>query len=84
MIEIDRDLKDMIISAFRYSLGRKTYITWSTCDYIKEHKELVDKRLKTIMLSDLQSLDMYYVITDMDYKIFKDFEKWLNELEVQQ
>lgn len=83
MIEIDSDLRDMIISAFRYSLGRKTYVTLSTCDYIKEHKEIVDKRVKDVLLRDLENLDMYYTKNDIDYKIFKEFERWLNRLEVE-
>lgn len=82
MLEIDRDLKDMIISAFRYAIGRKTYMTFATCDYIKSHPELIDERVKGVMLSDLESLDMYYPNKGIDYNTFKDFEKWLNELEV--
>lgn len=83
MLEIDRDLRDMIISAFRYSLGRQTYITLSTCDYIKKHPEIVDKRVKDVLLRDLKNLDMYYTKNDIDYKIFKEFERWLNRLEVE-
>lgn len=82
MLEIDRDLKDMIISAFRYALGRKTYMTFATCDYIRNHPELIDDRVKSVMLRDLEDLDMYYPDKGIDYTAFKDFEKWLNELEV--
>lgn len=83
MLEIDRDLKDMIISAFRYAIGRKTYMTFATCDYIRNHPELIDDRVKGVMLRDLETLDMYYQKSDIDYITFKDFEKWLNELEVE-
>lgn len=83
MLEIDSDLRDIVISAFRYALGRQTYITLAICDYIKDHSEIVDKRVKDVLLSDLGNLDMYYAKNDIDYKIFKDFEKWLNKLEVE-
>lgn len=83
MLKIDRDLKDMIISAFRYALGRRSYITLTTCDYIKEHHEIVDERVKSILLNDLKTLDMFYKVKDIDYKTFKDFEKWLNDLVVE-
>lgn len=83
MIEINDDLKDVIISAFRYALGRETYITKSTTDYIKEHPELIDKRVKTVILRDLENLDMYYSKNNIDYGTFKEFEKWLVDLEVE-
>lgn len=82
MIEIDYELKDMIISALRYAIGRKTYITEETCSFIKKHPELIDKRVKEVMLRDLKDLDMYYKETDTDYPIFKSLENWLINLEV--
>lgn len=83
MIEIDYELKDMIISALRYAIGRKTYITEETCSFIKKHPELIDKRVKEVMLRDLKDLDMYYKETDTDYPIFKSLENWLINLEVE-
>lgn len=83
MIEIDYNLKDIVISAFRYALGRKTYITYAICNYIMEHPELVDKRVKDVLSRDLEQLDMYYSESDIDYRIFKSFEEWLKELEVE-
>lgn len=83
MLEINHDLRDIVISAFRYALGRKTYITLTTCDYIKDHSELVDKRVKDVLLRDLENLDMYYSESDMDYEVFKEFEKWLSGLVVE-
>lgn len=82
MIQINHDLKDIVISAFRYALGRKTYVTLSTCDYIKEHSNLIDKRVKQVLLNDLEQLDMYYPDKGTDYNTFVDFKKWLEKLEV--
>lgn len=83
MIEIDDELKDMILSALRYSIGRRTYITKETCNFIKKHPELINKRVKEVMLRDLKDLDMYYKETDIDYPIFKSLEEWLLNLEVE-
>ena len=49
-----RDLKDMIISALRYALGRRTYITGETAEFIKRYPELIDERVKSVMLKDLE------------------------------
>ena len=83
MIQIDYDLKDIIISAFRYALGKKTYITLSTCDYIKNHPEIIDKRVKNVLLRDLEQLNFIYAKNELDYKIFTKFKKWLESYEVE-
>lgn len=82
MIEIDNDLREIVISAFRYALGRHTYITHLTCNYIVEHYEIVDDRVKEVLLRDLEKLDRYYAKEDIDYHMFTDFRKWLVDLEV--
>lgn len=84
MLEINYELKDMIISALRYAIGRKTYIVEETCSFIKEHPELIDERVKGVMLRDLESdVRICYFKTDIEYNTFKDFEKWLNDLVVE-
>ena len=83
MIEIDRNLKDMIISALRYAIGRKTYITEETCSYIKNHPELIDDRVKMVMLKDLEDIYRYYDENDeVDLPDFLKLKKWLEDLEV--
>ena len=83
MIQIDYDLKDIIISAFRYALGKKTYITLATCDYIKNHPEIIDKRVKNVLLRDLEQLNFIYAKNELDYEIFTKFKKWLESYEVE-
>lgn len=56
MIPIDYNLKDIIISAFRYALGRNSYITLSTCDYIKKHPEVIDERVKDVLNKYLETI----------------------------
>lgn len=65
-LKIDCDLKDMMIQSLRYALYRHTYALYQTCEYIKKHLEIVDKRVKTVMLKDI-----YERLKDKD---LKDFE----------
>lgn len=81
-IKITYDLKDMIICALRYAIGRKTYVTEEVSSFIKSHPELIDKRVKEVMLKDLKGIDRYYKENDIDYPIFKSLENWLNKLKV--
>ena len=82
MIEISRDLKDILICALRYALGRRTYITSLVADYIMEHKELIDDRVKRIMIKDIDEyLDRrkYYKDDECDYQNWLKLKKWLEE-----
>lgn len=79
MIPIDYDLKDIVISALRYAIGRKTYITSTISEYIMEHPELIDLRVRDVMLKDLEEIENYYKKDDVDYKEFDKLRKWLKE-----
>ena len=81
MLQINYELQDIVICALRYAIGRKTYITEEVCSYIREHPELIDARVKTVMLRDLEDLDKYYKKTDIDYTTFNLFRHWLERLE---
>lgn len=53
-IKVDRDFKDMMISALRYAIPRHTYMVDMTCEYIKNNAELIlDDRVIAIMLRDI-------------------------------
>lgn len=80
MIPIDYDLKDIVISVLRYAIGRKTYVTFEVCEYIINHPELIDKRVKDVMLKDLEDLDEYYKKNDLDRTAFNVLRKWLEKL----
>lgn len=82
MIEINRDLRDIVISALRYAIGRKTYVTLSTCDFIIKNSRMIDKHMKDVMLNDLKNIEDYYDKDDCDYKVFIKFKEWLKGLEV--
>lgn len=80
MIPIDYDLKDIVISALRYAIGRKTYITSTISEHIMVHPELIDIRVRDVMLRDLEEIDNYYKKDDIDYKVFDKLKQWLEKL----
>lgn len=87
-IEIDWDLRDIVISAVRYALGRRTMMPSATTSYIIAHSELVDKRVKQVLLRDLEwYFDLWEVgkqIDDRcDYETWYHFKKWLEKLELE-
>ena len=89
MIELKLDyvLRDMIISALRYALGRRTYITAETSEFIVENKAIIDSRMKQVMLSDLKEYlerrNKGFISDDKcDYEVLENLYNWLNELEV--
>ena len=79
------DFQDMIISALRYSLGRRTYINSETADFIKKYSEIIDERVKKIMLKDFEEYfdcrDDYYKDDECDYNTWKDLYEWLKKIE---
>ena len=81
MIKITRDLKDILCCSLRYALGRRTYITSLVANYIMEHKELIDDKVKTIMLKDLENYfenrNDYYKDDECDYQSWLKLKKWL-------
>ena len=87
MLEITRDLKDIVCCSLRYALGRRTYITSLISDYIMEHSELVDSRVKQVLLRDLEWYfhlweDGKQIDDKCDYETWYHFKKWLEKLEV--
>lgn len=84
MIEITNDLKDMIICALRYSIGRRTYVTSQTANFIKDNPRLIDDKVRQIMLNDLNDYfnmrDNCYCIDDRcDHDTWLDLKAWLEK-----
>lgn len=81
------DFQDVVISALRYALGRKTYITKSTVDFVKEYPEIIDKRVKQVMLRDLNNyfedrIKWEYKDDECDYQVWLSLKIWLENIEV--
>lgn len=78
------DFQDIVISALRYALGRRTYVTQATADFIKEYPEIIDDRVKRVMLNDLNEYfnmrDNSYTFDDKcDYNTWLNLKRWLDE-----
>ena len=77
------EFKNIIISAFRYAIGRHTYILDETLEFIEEHPTLIDERVKYVMLRDIDNrLSEWDNHWEMDKERIIEFQKWLLELEV--
>lgn len=83
MLEITRDLKDIVCCSLRYALGRRTYITSLISDYVMEHPELIDERVRGIMLKDIEEYlecrNIYYKDDECDYNKWLELKNWLEE-----
>lgn len=53
VMEISRDLQNIVIMALRYALGRKTYVTDEVPKFIMEHPDIVDERVCIVMIRDI-------------------------------
>ena len=79
------DFQDIVISALRYALGRKTYITLSTVDFIKQYPEIIDERVKQVMLRDLDNYfedrkKWEYKDDECDYQVWLSLKVWLENI----
>ena len=57
MKKFDEDLGTIAICAVRYALGRQTYMPGLVQDFVMRHPEIVDKRVREVMLSDIKVAD---------------------------
>lgn len=77
------EFKNIIISAFRYAIGRHTYILDETLEFIEEHPKVIDERVKYVMLREIDNrLSEWDDHWEMDKERIIEFQKWLLELEV--
>lgn len=67
MIEINNELRDIVISALRYSLYRHTYVLSQTIDFIINNQRMFDDRMINVILHDIKER-----LEDND---LKDFER---------
>lgn len=83
-IKIDSNLQDMIISALRYAIGKKSYITGQTADFIMKNPNLIDSRVKKIMIKDLRNylenrIDLYND-DDIDFQKWRQLYNWIKSI----
>ena len=70
------DYEQMLISAMRYALGRRTYIVDLTCRYIERHMPILSDRCKDIMIKDIEEQE------SLGYGDECDKKDWMRLLEV--
>lgn len=80
MLEIDNDLRDIFISALRYSLHRKTYVFTETMSYIMKNQRILDERTARVMLKDVENRITEGNLEDFEINILEDFRSVLKEL----
>lgn len=80
MLEIDNDLRNIFISALRYSLNRKTYVFTETISYIMKNQRILDERTARVMLKDVENRITEGNLEDFEINILEDFRSVLKEL----
>ena len=53
------DISAMLVSAVRYSLGRRTYIVDWTCEFIRNNLHLLIDKDKQVMIRDIKGQEKY-------------------------
>lgn len=79
MLEIDNDLRDIFISALRYSLYRKTYVFEETMSYITNNQRILDERTARVMLKDVENRITEGNLEDFEINILEEFRNVLKE-----
>lgn len=97
MKEYDKDLGTIVICAVRYAIGRQTYMPGLVQDFVMRHPEIVDKRVKSVILEDIRIADHFTKYkrsdgsemvmdglgdTKIDRPGWLKFKAWLENLEV--
>ena len=69
------DLDHMIFSAFRYAMGRRSYIVSTTVDFIINNLDLVPKKFRVLMIDEITMGEN----EEFFYRLGDDFDKkqWL-------
>lgn len=80
MLEIDNDLRDIFISALRYSLYRKTYVFEETIYYIMNNQRILDERTARVMLKDVNNRMAEDNLEDFERNTLIGFRDIIKEL----
>ena len=74
--------EQMLISAVRYALGRRSYIVNTTCGFIKSVKDKMSQRCIDIIIRDTKEEIERYHRLEMTCGDYCDERDWLELLEV--
>lgn len=70
------DFDLVVIAAFRYSLGRSTYIVPAMCNFIKANSKHIPNFLKEEMISEITDAENYEYGKSLGDEI--DAKEWLS------
>lgn len=76
-LDID-DINDLIVCAFRYALGRRTYIVHTITEIIKSNLSALESRTIEVMLQDIERQHEYEKVgNDKAFGDDCDRERWM-------
>lgn len=80
--------EDVLLCAFRYAIGRHTYVVEEVCEFFKKNNHLISKRMFSVMIHDLDvQIEEYEKFEDdsanvrMDLETLRNFKKFLVHVE---
>ena len=80
--------EDVLLCAFRYAIGRHTYVVSEICDFFEKNCHLISKRMLAVMNRDLDiQIEQYEKFEDdsanvrMDLDTLRNFKKFLVHVE---
>lgn len=68
----DAEINDLMVCAFRYALGRRSYITYTISDLLIKHKDKLSAQSRQVILRDIQ-----VAFDKNNYGMEMDKEVWL-------
>lgn len=78
-LENNFEFQDIVLSALRYALYRHTYIFQETIDWIESNLEIVNERMKQVMLNNIEKRFEDGGLNDDEFETLKWFrEKLIN------
>lgn len=70
------DFDLVVIAAFRYALGRRTYIVPAVCNFIKANNKHIPNQVKEIIISEITEAEYHKYGMSLGDDI--DAKEWLN------
>ena len=70
---MSKDYSLIVFSAFRYALGRRTYVVGVVCDYIKENIGMIESKHLPLLAAEIEDAEEYNMLGDPC-----DRKEWLN------
>jgi len=72
------ELNDLMVCAFRYALGRRSYITYTISDLLVRHKDKLFVQSKESILKDIQrAFDTNNYGMEMDKEVWQKLKEEL-------